>query len=65
MTEYVLKKAGCVPFELTEDEYNTFVELLKENRVRKAREEIMALARAIGSPNAKNAIRSVLKELED
>lgn len=64
MMEYTLKKAGCVPFELTEDEYDTFVEMLKENRVKKVRAEIMALAGAIGSPNAKNAVRSILKELE-
>ena len=63
--EYTLKKAGCVPFEITESEYDAFVKLLKENRAKKVREEIMNLCKAIGASNAKTVVRSILKELED
>ena len=62
--EYMLKENGRVAFELTKEEYNTFVELLKENRAKKVREEIMSLASALGSASAKEVVRNILKELE-
>lgn len=63
--KYILKQDGCVPFEVTEDEYNEFIEIIKENRKQRVRTEIMLLANSIGSANAKSAVRAILRELED
>lgn len=62
--KYILKQDGCVPFEVTEDEYNKFIEIIKENRKQRVRSEIMLLASSIGNANTKNAVRAILKELE-
>ena len=64
-SDYSLKQVGCVPFGLTEDEYKDFVELLKAKRAEKVREEILNLASVMGNANAKNIVRTILKELED
>lgn len=63
--KYILKQDGCVPFEVTADEYNEFIEIIKENRKQRVRTEIMLLAKSIGSANAKSAVRAILRELED
>lgn len=64
-SDYSLKQAGCDPFVLTENEYKEFVELLKAKRAVKVREEILSLVLVIGKANAKNAVREILKEIED
>lgn len=63
--KYTLRKDGCVPFEVTEDEYNEFIEIIKENRKQRIRIDIMRLANSIGSANTKNVVRAILKELEN
>lgn len=52
-------------FDLTKEEYNTFVEVLKVNRIKKVHEEIASLADILGSAKTKEIVRSILKDLKE
>lgn len=63
--ECVIKKDDCKTIEITEKEYDFLVNMLKESRTQKVREEIMNLCNSLGTVNTKTIVRSILKELKD
>lgn len=60
---YIMKQDGCVPFELTKDEYDSFRAILLQNRVGKLENEIRSLADLHGVEATKTIVRNLLKKL--
>ena len=64
-TGYILQAAGCVPYAITKEEYEAFIDSMGENRTEKVKEDIYRLKDAIGVGLTKSVIRDILKEIED
>lgn len=64
MSQFILKKEGCIPFILTEAEYNEckhFITTLKYNNMEKAIHEAVS---AIGFNETVNMTKTIFQEVE-
>lgn len=60
---YRLNADGCVPLELTKEEYDRLFEIVITGRKISIRKEIQTFADTVGVEKAKNIIREILHSL--
>lgn len=63
--KFFLKEKGCVPFEITKEEYDRFVAEIKKSRKENFKKSAYNLCDLIGIHSAKCLLGNILNELEE
>lgn len=62
-THYTLQKAGCVPYYLTKDEYEQFVEVIERKKRDKLRKVIIEIYDFFGEDRAVDIVEEEMNKL--
>lgn len=64
-TKFILKEEGCIPFDITKEEYDRFVEEIRKARKKTVQNSIFRLSNLIGITNTKDMLKKIVIELEE
>lgn len=62
-THYTLQKAGCVPYYLTKEEYEQFVEVIERKKRDKLRKVIIEIYNFFGEDRAVDIVEEEMNKL--
>ena len=62
-TNFMLKKDGCVPYYLTKEEYEEFVEILKRAKIKELEKALIVLSDTFGINKTVDIVEEELNKL--
>lgn len=60
---FMLKKAGCIPYTLTEEEYDEFEKILKQKKTKELEKALVALVDTFGMTKTIEIVHEELHNL--